>query len=193
MYLAWHIANNLHDKITYSFMVAGHTKFTPDGFFGLLKLKLRHSEVDDIWDLVNVVKESTPGGYNIAQTVLKSDGQRDVFFYGWTEFLLNYFNTVPQIKKQHHFILSQDKIGYVEIKTAVNEGSQLINLTRRGHGVTHLPFPKEITPKGITPERQWYLYEEVRQHIQDLSKQDLYCSLPSVSKPKIQHKKKILQ
>jgi len=78
MYLAWHIANNLHDKITYSFMVAGHIKFTPDGFFGLLKLKLRHSEVDDIWDLVNVVKESTPGGYNIAQTVLKSDGQRDV-------------------------------------------------------------------------------------------------------------------
>ena len=48
MYLAWRIANNLHEKITYSFMVAGHTKFTPDGFFGLFKLKLRHSEVDDI-------------------------------------------------------------------------------------------------------------------------------------------------
>jgi hypothetical protein len=86
-------------------MVAGHTKFTPDGFFGLFKLKLRHSKVDDIWDLVNVVKESTTGGYNIAQMVLNSDGQQEVFFYGWTEFLINYFNAIPQIKKQHHFIL----------------------------------------------------------------------------------------
>jgi len=50
--------------------------------------------------------------------------------------------------------LSRDKIGYVEIKTAVNEGSQLINLTRREHDVTHSSFPKEITPKGITPEWQ---------------------------------------
>jgi hypothetical protein len=189
MYLAWRIANNLHEKITYSFMVAGHTKFTPDGFFGLLKLKLRHSEVDDIWDLVNVVKESTTGGYNIAQTILNSDGQREVFFYGWTEFLINYFNTVPQIKKQHHFILSRDNIGYVEVKTAVNEGTQLINLTKKGHGISYLTFPKEIIPKGITPERQWYLYEEVRQHVQDPSKYNSYCPLPSVAKPKIQKKK----
>ncbi|CAB4417946.1 unnamed protein product [Rhizophagus irregularis] len=68
-------------------MVAGHTKFTPDGFFRLFKLKLRHSEVDDMWDLVNVVKESTPGGYNIATTVLNGDGQREVFFYSWTDIL----------------------------------------------------------------------------------------------------------
>ncbi|RGB24601.1 hypothetical protein C1646_772843 [Rhizophagus diaphanus] len=153
MYLAWRIANNLHEKITYSFMVAGHTKFTPDGFFGLFKLKLRHSEVDDMWDLVNVVKESTPGGYNIAQTVLN---------------------------------------GYVEIKTAVNEGTQLINLTKKGHGMSYPSFPKEIIPKRITPERQWYLYEEVRQHIQNPSKWDSYCPLPSVVKPKIQQKKKNL-
>ena len=35
MYLAWHIINNLHNKITYSFMVAAHIKFTPDEFFSL--------------------------------------------------------------------------------------------------------------------------------------------------------------
>ena len=61
-------------------MVAKHTKFTPDRFFGLFKLKLRHSEVDDIEDLVKVVKELTIGGYNIAQTILNSDRQREVFF-----------------------------------------------------------------------------------------------------------------
>jgi len=31
-------------------------------------------------DLVKTVKESTTGGYNIAQTILNSDGQREVFF-----------------------------------------------------------------------------------------------------------------
>ena len=151
-------------------MVAGHTKFTPDGFFGLFKLKLRHSEVDDMKDLVKVVKESTVGGYNIAQTIFNSNGQREVFFYGWTEFLVNYFNPVPQIKKQHHFVLNRDRIGFVEIKTAVNEGSQLINLEKKGHGVNCLSFSKEMIAKRITLERQWYLYEEVQQHIQDLSK-----------------------
>lgn len=40
IYLAWCIVNNLHEKITYLFMVAGHTKFIPDRFFGLFKLKL---------------------------------------------------------------------------------------------------------------------------------------------------------
>jgi len=184
MYLAWRIANNLHDKITYSFMVAGHTKFTPDGFFGLFKLKLRYSEVDDMEDLIKVVKESTTGGYNVAQPIFNNDGQRNVFFYNWTEFLVNYFNTVPQIKKQHHFILSQDKIGIVEVKTAVNEGSQMINLTKKGYSVNLPSFPKEKIAKGLTPERQWYLYEEIRKHVQDPSKHDAYCPLPSINKPK---------
>jgi len=87
-------------------------------------------------------------------------------------------------------VLSREKIGFVEIKTAVNEGSQLINLTKKGHGITYPSFPQEIIAKGITPERRWYLYEEVRQHIQDPSKRDSYCPLPSVAKPKTQPRKK---
>jgi len=58
--------NNLHEEITYSFMVAGHTKFSPDGFFGLFKLKLRKAEVDNLDDLIQIVKDSTVGKYNLA-------------------------------------------------------------------------------------------------------------------------------
>ncbi len=61
----WWIINNLYEKITYLFMIAEHIKFTPDRFFGLFKLKLWHLEVDDMWDLVNIVKESIPSKYNI--------------------------------------------------------------------------------------------------------------------------------
>ncbi|CAG8731847.1 1942_t:CDS:2, partial [Ambispora leptoticha] len=68
-YLTWRVLTGLHDSITYCFMVAEHTKFSPDGFFGLIKLLLRKSEVDNLDDLVKVVQNSTPGRYNIAQTV----------------------------------------------------------------------------------------------------------------------------
>ena len=40
-YLAWRVLKGFHKRITYSFMVPGHTKFSPDGFFGLFKLKLK--------------------------------------------------------------------------------------------------------------------------------------------------------
>ena len=45
-------------------MVADYTKFSPDRFFGLFKLKLRKSEVDNLDDLVNVINNLTLGGYN---------------------------------------------------------------------------------------------------------------------------------
>ncbi|KAF0441095.1 chaperonin: PROVISIONAL [Gigaspora margarita] len=54
-------------NIIYCFMVAEHTKFSPDGFFGLIKFLLKESKVDNFEDLIKVVEDSTPGEYNIAQ------------------------------------------------------------------------------------------------------------------------------
>ena len=73
--------NNLHEEITYSFIVAGHTKFSSDRFFGLFKLKLRKSEMDNLDDLVQVVNNSTVGRYNLAQTIFDKKEKRVVFFY----------------------------------------------------------------------------------------------------------------
>ena len=36
-YLLWRVLTGLHNNITLSFMIAGHTKFSPDWCFGLLK------------------------------------------------------------------------------------------------------------------------------------------------------------
>ena len=44
-------------------------------------------------------------------------------------------------------------------------------------------FPQEIFPAELSAKRQWYLYEQVRQHIRDPQKQDDYCPLPTVQKP----------
>ena len=36
-YLLWRVLTGLHNNITLSFMIVGHTKFSPDWCFGLLK------------------------------------------------------------------------------------------------------------------------------------------------------------
>ena len=97
-------------------MVAGHTKFSPDGFFGLFKLKLRNSEVENLEDLVKVVEKSSIEGYNTAQTIFNSNGTKEVHFYKWTEFLNQFYNNVKDISKQHHFLLSADNIGVIELQ-----------------------------------------------------------------------------
>lgn len=181
MYLAWRVACKLHTKITYSFMVAGHTKFSPDGFFGLFKLKLRKSEVDNLDDLVDVVKNSTLGGYNQAQTVFNKNGDRVVHFYNWTEYLSDFFKTTPNILKYHHFIFHADNVGKVMVKEKIDGDTQIIDIKKN---VDITRFPREIFPEKLSAKRQWYLYEQVRQHIGDPEKQDEYCPLPKVVKPK---------
>ena len=38
-YLLWRVLTGLHENITLSFMITGHTKFSPDWCFGLMKKK----------------------------------------------------------------------------------------------------------------------------------------------------------
>ena len=183
-YLTWRVMTGLHTTITYSFMVAGHTKFSPDGFFGLFKLKLRNSEVDDLEDLAQVVRDSTLYNYNIPQLIVEN-GKRKVKFFNWTLFLNNYFDIVPQILKQHHFYFSNNNIGYVFIKTAINEPEQKINLVKNNQNLPPMySFPTQKFSLGLSATRQWYLYEEIRAHIQNPLKKDNFCSLPLVSKSK---------
>jgi hypothetical protein len=167
-------------------MVAGHTKFSPDGFFGLLKLKLRKSEVDNFNDLVEVVETSTTEGFNKARTIFDENKKRVVNFYNWSEFLLKFFKPIPNILKYHHFVLSKNSIGKVKIKKAIDDNeSQIINIMKKDVNISG--FPQEIFPSGLSPERKWYLYEQVRQHIGNPQKRDEYCPLPDVPKPKIKN------
>ena len=57
-YLAWRVINGLHDSIKLSFMLVGHTKFSPDACFRLLKRRFRRTKVDCLDDIVAVVRSS---------------------------------------------------------------------------------------------------------------------------------------
>ena len=104
-------------------------------------------------------------------------------FYNWTEFLSKYFKPIPNLLKYHHFILHKDNIGKVEVKTAINKEKQTINIIK-SNNTKIAGFPQEVFSSGLSAERQWYLYEQVYQHIKDPQKQNEYYLLPTIPKPK---------
>ncbi|CAG8556663.1 12423_t:CDS:2 [Ambispora gerdemannii] len=80
---------------------------------------------------------------------------------------------------------SQKNLGYATINIATNGPEQEVNLIR--HNQIPPDFDAFHSVKQahvLSSERQWYFYEEVRMHIQENAKRDIYCPLSSVSKPK---------
>ena len=53
-YLAWRVLSNLNDAVEMNFLVAGHTKFSCDALFGLIKKRFRVTMVSCLDDLVKV-------------------------------------------------------------------------------------------------------------------------------------------
>ena len=57
-YMMWRVMTGRNASITISFLPAGHTKFSPDTCFGLLKQKFRKTDVDSLDDFATVVEQS---------------------------------------------------------------------------------------------------------------------------------------
>ena len=56
-YLTWRVSTGLNESCELSFMIPGHTKFSPDRFFGMIKRKYRHTKVDSLAQIAEVVKQ----------------------------------------------------------------------------------------------------------------------------------------
>ena len=97
-----------------SFMLVGHTKFSPNWCFGLLKQRYRRTFVSSLQDLVDVV--NTSADVNTAQLVGTQDGEVVVLMYDWAGFLQQYIRKVPRMKSYHHFTFSSAKPGVVTMK-----------------------------------------------------------------------------
>jgi len=72
----------LHKKIEYSFMTVGHTKFSCDRSFGVLKQK-NHTELRTLYDIAKSVNES--GECNSAELVGYHNGKVSVKAFDWAE------------------------------------------------------------------------------------------------------------
>ena len=152
----------LHKSICLSFLIVGHTKFSPDWCFGLLKRKFKRTAVNSLEDLVTVVDQSAV--VNKAQLVGSQSGEVIVPSYDWAEYLGPHFHKIPSIKTQHHFHFSSSRPGEVTVKQLGDSEEVCHHILR---DTTWKPrveeLPSTVVPKGLSIERRWYLYQKIRE------------------------------
>ena len=78
------------------------------------------------------------------------------------------------IKKYHHFRFSSAKPGVVYKKLQCDTAESREELLKDAWLPHHSCLPSIIAPKGLSTERQWYLFEEIRPFC-PLVDQDLTC------------------
>jgi hypothetical protein len=90
-YLMYRVLIGLHEHIDFSFMVVGHTKFSPDGYFGLISSQYRRSKIYTYNQIANVIDCSTNNGHNICQRYYDKNGKPAFTYRDWPNWLQKYF------------------------------------------------------------------------------------------------------
>ena len=172
--------NGLNKTITLSFMIVGHTKFMPDSCFGLLKQKMRRTNIECLDDIVQTINKSA--NVNHTQLVGTQNGEVLVPTYDWLSFFAMYFKKISNIKSYQNFIVSTNSPGVVEYKKFSNSESTKINIIKDSLVLpTTGELPQILAPSGLSSDRQWYLHDKIRPFCSERT-QDLTCPLPSVPK-----------
>jgi len=186
-YLLYRTIAGLHAKIDWSFMLVGHTKFSPDAYFGLLKKKYRRSRTYTYRQLIDIINTSTVKGCNVCHPYRDYDGSASFRYYAWTKWLEKYFRKLPGITNYHHFSMDSSNPGVVTARRYVDSELETFELLKKTADYSALLdrsiLPKEVTPAGLSPERQWYLYDKIRGHIPDSADKDSTAPLPAVARP----------
>ena len=181
-YLVWRAATR-RSKCSLSFMLAGHTKFAPDRFFGLFKRRYRHCNVCTLDDVSRAVLSSTITGQNKVQLTAQH-GRRLVHWYDWAHFFSSVFRHLPNITSYHHFRTDSAKPGFVFAKEYCDSTEIEFCMLKQHQSIDCLQEnPSEIQPPGLDPARQWYLYENIRPFCGSVLAGDMTCPLPSIPKP----------
>jgi len=171
-YLLWRVMTGRHRSIRMSFLITGHTKFSPDWCFGLIKKRLRRTQVDSMGCIASVVESSSTS--NSAHVIGPDPSTASVRFFKWTEFLSKYFRKVKDIKAHQHFHFSQ--AGLV-IKKFSNSEEVPLSLVKTEVPQEAMPETTELP--GLDNKRQKYLYNEIRPFVREEFK-DTVCPKPAV-------------
>ncbi|MCP4104021.1 MAG: hypothetical protein GY749_00550, partial [Desulfobacteraceae bacterium] len=128
-YLMWRVMNGLHKRITLSFMIPGHTKFAPDRYFGLFKIKYRRSTIDCLHDLVMCVNNCS-SEQTVAQVYGRHLGlKRNAFEYSkWDEYLSSYFKSPDGILKYNCFSFDHEEPGVVRFSVNPDDKPDSVNI-----------------------------------------------------------------
>ena len=179
-YLVWRVVTGLSKACELNFMIPGHTRFSPDHFFGLIKRKFRRSKVSSLFQIAEVVESSTTGGQNKAY-VIGDESMRPFTYYDWADFLSDFFTTIPHITTYYHFRCKSDRPGVVFVCEFADSEEKEVSILKPSVKVDRDALPSQMTPPDLSLDRQWYLYEQIRQFC-DEEFQDVTCPEPRMQK-----------
>ena len=165
-YYLWQVMSGLHVSINYDFLLPGHTKFSPDWCFRLVKQKTRRTFISSLFDITRTVEDCA--AVNVAELVGLDNGTVLIATYDWVAYCGQYFKKLPQIKNLYHFRLNKEHPGTVFCKQYWDSEEKAVNLLRNRN---FLPQPGQlldiVNPQGISRERADYLYKELREFCRD--------------------------
>ena len=150
--------------------MVGHTKFSPDWCFGLLKQRFQRTAVSSLDDIAEVV--DTSASVNIPQLVGSEEGEISVTSYNWAEMFEPQFKQLRHIKSFHHFSFNSSRPGCVSVKSRVDGEEETIDL--RKHPAWS---PQPIPPLSLSIEWQWYLHNSIREFCRE-DVRDRVCLRP---------------
>ena len=179
-YLDWRVRTNQNKKITMNFLLVGHTRFSPDRIFGLIKLKYTKATIDTFAELVQCVVDASPGGHSCAVPMYDPTTNRVfVSWYDWDHFLAPSYNRLVGITKYHHFTFTDNNL---EIQCQIYADSACEAFTLLSSEVP-TGRPVEIKAAGLSTARKWYLFKEVRPLCSNPDKRDDFIKKPRAPLP----------
>ena len=178
-YLMWRVLTGLHHNINISFMVVGHTKFAPDGCFGMLKRALRRTEVSSLADIEQVIQSSSV--VNECQLVGSQTGEMIVPVRDWASFLAPHFRKLTGIKKFHHFHFSTSFPGVVKLQQQSDSPEERSLLKDPNWKPVATDLPPIIQPTGLSFECKQYLFEKIREFCREDTRSGMSKSISGSS------------
>lgn len=166
-YLMWRMSKKLNKSISLNFLLTGHTKFSPDRFFGIFKSKYALSNIDNHEDLVNCVVASSHSGHN------KAVSANDVTWYNWTSYVNQFYKPLIGITSYHHFKILSDGVearSFADSENCVELKLQLAAVNDE--------MPEILIPEGLSLERKWYMFNNLRDLVHDKKKADSLAPEP---------------
>lgn len=125
------------------------------------------------------VVESSPGGHNNAVS------GENITWYEWDSYLKQYYKPLTGITQFHHFII--DKSGVKTKQFADSESSEPFYLLLQP--ITS-EMPNVISRSGLSLDRQWYIYNNLRSLVSNANKADILAPLPARKLTKEEKKEK---
>ena len=177
------VIKGYYETIEQNFMMKGHNKSKVDGNFGMIKRRYKKSTVYSIEQFTEVVRKSSPIGYNKVQCYEDGKGFQ---YYDIRESLESYFTNLPSIGKYHHFLIENSNLGVVKAKEFVDSPWIEIDLLKTDgrereeiiREIRNLVFTI-LVPEPLSLKRREYLYKEIRPLLPE-SYQNVVCPKPII-------------